>query len=135
MPSVSSLQRVPPNIILGFLIDGSARQELLQKPPLTSVEGLHRVSRGCGFKGARVPCIGRELPCGPDLGSLETRSQSSPSLGGYGCFRIPRWHEQFYRLKNGSGFITWSTLLSNSKSGLLPVKKKQSLTGSSYNYH
>ena len=52
-------------------------------PPVTCVESLHGVFHGHGAKGARGLSMGRVIPCGPGLRSLETRTQSSASLGGW----------------------------------------------------
>lgn len=76
------------------------------------------------LSGARGLSMGRVIPCGPGLRSPATRTQSSTSLGGSGYFRTPQQRQLFHRLKARNGFITWSTMLSSSESGLLSVKRE-----------
>lgn len=109
------------------------RQELLQMPPVTCVESLHGVFHGRGAKGARRLSMRKVIPCGPGLRSQETRTQSSASLGGSGYFGTPHWRQLLHRLKARNGFITWSTMLSSSESGLLSVKRETFLNR--YSHH
>ena len=102
-------------------------------PPVPCVESLHRVSHGRGAKGAQGLSMGRVIPCGPGLRSPETRTKSSTSLGGSGYFGTPHWCQLFHRLKARDVFITWSTMLSSSESGLLSVRRETFLNW--YSYH
>ena len=98
-------------------------------PPVTCVESLHGVFHGRGAKGARGLSMGRVIPCGPGLRSLETRTQSSASLGGSGYFGTPHWCQLFHRLKARNGFITWLRCFPVQKVGCFQLKEKHSLIG------